>query len=396
MEVKNRLNAFELQPVAEQICKVSDQPTRWNLRLVSKLWKQEVDPYVTRSYQRQVFDIPEVFGNISQYLDISDRIGLSLTCTTLYAKTSDYGSIEKDMEKYNEKRTQLTESTISKLTYYSKHVNKLNYLGSAILGGSLFTAEGSLMNIIPSFYHMLTLNEVGVKIKDYLSVKNLLETHDEKTAEAIGSLFKFVGKLFNMPEMEEKGVTIKEITNALSNPHSIEDFIGDKTKINILFADNKSGTLSKLLISNKWKVLAGSTIVGAFLFAMYQKQEAKKAFLPEWDAQIQEFQRTATMEIPNELLERLGIRRELLPPFPVYCNCTFIDSKLEMKFFTNEEEELECTHGGHIISLEESKQDLQNKICSNIGFEVTKKSHIPFMTVIIDLQREETKKEILS
>jgi hypothetical protein len=395
METKINLHPMELQPVLERTFHYSTRPTLLNCRLVCKLWKQEVDKTGRdlRPVKRQVFETPQTLTCITQYMDITDRVSLSLSCKVLYGRMNDFGSLSKDMEKYNEKREEIRENKKGRLYYYYRNINKLNLLASTTLGTALFSVEGLLANIPASFYQMFTLKDYVTTKESYASIKKVVDK-DKELLEALGTLFSYIGKGSNLPDLEKIGEGIKKANNAIKNPHTIERL--GKGKIKILFADMQSGALARFMVTNKWKMLIGATMLGAIGFGMYQRQIAKDAYLPEWDAKMQEYERTTTIPIPNEVLKKFGISKELLPPFPVYCNCSFIDEKLEMKFFTNEEEEIECTHGGHLISLEESKQDLQNKVCSSTGLKVSEKSHIPLVTVLVDLQREATKKEILS
>ena len=395
MEVKNRLNAFELQPVVEKICKISDQPTRWNLRLVSKLWKQEVDQYDIRSYKRKVFTIPEVFAGVVQYLNLPERTSLSLSCTTLYCNMSDVGSCEQDMIKYKEKRQTVTENKMSNLAYYYRNVNKIKYFSSLVLGTCGFGSVGLTAYTPLSIYQMIFNKQKLVTVDQYTQINSLLQEHGEETTKQILDLFSGIGKGLNIKEAETVVESAKETVHALLSTYSAEK-LPFQDIINIIYADDKSGALARFLIANKYSVFFGTAIMGAVALAIKYNHLSKRAFAPDWDQHNQEFKRTATIKIPNEVLEKFGIPPNLLPPFPVFCSCTFLDDNLEMKFFVNEEEEMECNKGGHLISLEDSKFDVTAKVCSDTGLEITKKSHIPLVTVLINLQREETKKALFS
>lgn len=390
MEAQIKNNPLEIDVVVNNFFRFSNRPTLLNCRLVCQLWKQEADKFDLRSPIRKVCETAETLICITQYLDISERVSLSLSCTTLYGRMSDCGSTSKDMEKYREKRSQMTESLYGKMAYYYRNINKIKYVAMNSFGvfGSLI--GGMMFNIPTVFYEIFSLENAKLEVNDYAQVTEFLK---ERGEEGLKEIIEYFSNQSILPECWNDQA-IKE-ASALFGKH-LTHFEENGKTVMVQFATENTSKMATALLENRGKVFLLTAILGGVVLCIRNKDKAKEVFFPDWDNLSADFERSATIEIPNKLLRKFGIERDLLPAFPVYCNCTFLDSKVEMKFFTNEEEEIECTHGGHLLSLEESKQDLQAKVCSSTGIKVSKKSYIPLMTVLIDLQRESTKKKVLS
>lgn len=393
METRLKLNPMELEPIRKKTFKRSTRPTLLNCRLVCKLWKQEVDELGRdlRPVKRQVFETPQTLTCITQYMDITDRVSLSLSCKVLYGRMSDFGSLSKDMEKYKEKRTEIRESSKEKFKYYYRTINLIKYGASALFGTIGFGSAGMMFNIPTILYEIATLEAKHIDGADYSRISQFLKENGE---DGLKEIIEYFSKESILPS-PMRNQAIEEAT-AIFGKHIADVSKYNKKSMMVQFANENTNRITKMIFENRGKIFLTTAIIGGIILAVKNKSTAKEVFLPDWDEIGSDFKKTATIKIPDELLKRYGIPKELIPPFPVYCNCTFIDEKVEMKFFTNEEEEIKCTQGGHLIGLKESKQDLKNKVCSSTGAEVSEKSYIPLITILINLQREETKKKILS
>lgn len=375
MENKN-INPMLLQPPVEAVIKYSERKQQWNNRLVCKLWNQKVlewgQKYDLRTPQKRFFNTSLVVVKLMESLDMKDRINFSMSCKTVYGKTDHWRFPVKDTKVYKVLELQLnnnmhpTQNSFgSQLNYYVRNANKAVYVFAASMTMMLGTSAGYLtqavvnapIGILAAIERNKDKTKQGlIEASVNLTEQDLLNLQEEGVVENLEKATRFLQTL--NPKMTEKGVL-----------SAVNGFLKNNDKL----INNASFMIGFCSLLYTFKDFIGTSIMN------------------DWNKLGVDFRKQVNINIPRSILKEYGIRERDLPRLPVFCRCQILKTNDKLQF-SMRFGYLSANDGGHVVSLSESENNIQNKICHITHRDVRKENQIPLVSLLVSTKSSTYKK----